>query len=70
MRRSLLTLSLLAVALCMTHSRAFGQNRDRRSFLGKVPPELVSEKEHWIGTRGPLTLAKLRGRVVWLLFNF
>ena len=42
----------------------------RNSYLGKSPPEIVSQLEHWIGAPVPLTLAKLKGKVVWLHFNF
>ena len=70
MRRYLLTLGLLATAMCLMNVPALGQKHDRHSFLGKVPPEIVSERDHWIGAREPLTLAKLKGRVVWLHFNF
>ena len=47
------------------------QDRDvqRKSLLGKAPPELVGAKENWF--RGPVpTLAGLKGNVVWLQFNF
>jgi len=40
------------------------------SYMGKTPPELVSEKEHWLNAKKPLSLEKLRGRVVWLEFSF
>lgn len=40
------------------------------SYLNRVPPELVSETSHWVNTNHPLTLANLRGKVVWLQFNF
>ncbi len=70
MRRYLLTLGLFATVTCLMNVRALGQKHDRHSFLGKVPPEIVSERDHWIGAREPLTLAKLKGRVVWLHFNF
>jgi hypothetical protein len=42
----------------------------RRTFLGAAPPELVSEPSQWLGAAPPVTLAGLRGRVVWLQFNF
>jgi hypothetical protein len=42
----------------------------RRTFLGAAPPELASEPGQWLGTAPPVTLAGLRGRVVWLQFNF
>ena len=41
----------------------------RKSFVGKAPPELVADKDHWLGG-APVTLASLRGKVVWLQFNF
>ena len=48
-----------------------GQERgvQRKGLLGKVPPEIVGAKENWF--RGPATtLAGLKGKVVWLQFNF
>ena len=42
-----------------------------RSFTGKVPPELRSSPDHWVNrTKGGLTLAKLKGKTIWLQFNF
>ena len=41
------------------------------SYKGKAPPELVSEKAHWINATEPLKLGDLKGRkVVWLEFGF
>ena len=65
----LLTLSFLA-ALLSSNDFALGQKHDRNSYLGKSPPELVSESQHWIGTPAKLTWDKLKGKVVWLHFNF
>jgi hypothetical protein len=42
----------------------------RKSFFNEAPPELVADKDHWLGTAAPVTLAKLKGKVVWLQFNF
>jgi outer membrane protein assembly factor BamB len=42
----------------------------RKSFLRMAPPELVCQKEHWLGKPRPVTLAELEGKVVWLQFNF
>jgi thiol-disulfide isomerase/thioredoxin len=39
------------------------------SYLGKAPPELVSEKDQWLNSE-PLQLAKLKGKVVWIEFGF
>jgi hypothetical protein len=41
----------------------------RKSLLGKEPPELVADAGQWLAGP-PVSLAKLRGRVVWLQFNF
>ena len=62
--------SLVALAACVVTGPVQGQKHDRNSYLGKNPPEIVSEKEHWIGTANRLTLAQLKGKVVWLHFNF
>ena len=40
------------------------------SYLGKAPPELVSEKAQWLNSDEALTFEKLRGKVVWLEFGF
>lgn len=41
------------------------------SYKGKAPPELVSEKDHWLNAAEPLKLADLKGKkVVWLEFGF
>ena len=41
------------------------------SYKGKAPPELASEKGHWLNAAEPLKLADLKGRkVVWLEFGF
>ena len=42
---------------------------DLKSFLGKAPPELVSEKGDWVNASDAVTLAKLKGKVVWLEFT-
>ena len=53
-------------------STSWAQNAEtlRKQFLGESPPELVSEKEHWLGKSEPVTLASLNGRVIWVQFNF
>ncbi len=48
---------------------ALRQPHDRNSYLGQTPPDLVSEPEHWAGTVPP-PLAQLKGKVVWLHFNY
>lgn len=41
----------------------------RAPLVGKVPPELQAAADHWLGSP-PTTLAALKGKVVWLQFNF
>ena len=65
-RHLLLALALSAVQAVV----AGGGEPTHKSFLGRRPPELVSTTEHWLGWNERLTLAKLRGQVVWLQFNF
>ena len=43
--------------------------QDAPSYLGKEPPELVSEKGQWLGTDQAWKLADLKGKVVWLEFG-
>jgi thiol-disulfide isomerase/thioredoxin len=40
------------------------------SYLGKAPPELVSQKDQWLNSSEAITLGMLRGKVVWLEFGF
>ena len=42
----------------------------RKSFLGQTPPEIVSEKGHWLAPPPYTKLEQLHGKVVWLQFNF
>lgn len=70
MRRHRVAIWLAALAACFVTAPVQGQKFDRNSYLGEAPPDLESEKEHWIGSEEPLTLAKLKGKVVWLHFNF
>ena len=41
----------------------------RKPLLGKTPPELVANSDDWLAGP-PISFAKLRGKVVWLQFNF
>jgi len=41
----------------------------RKPLLGKAPPELVTKDDDWLAGP-PASLQKLRGKVVWLQFNF
>jgi len=40
------------------------------SYLGKAPPEFANEGARWLNVAGPLTLEKLKGKVVWIEFGF
>lgn len=42
----------------------------RNSYMGKAPPELSGEADQWFNTKEPLSLAKLKGKVVWLEFSY
>ena len=53
------------LAATLTQDVQFGN-----SYLGKAPPELVSEKSQWLNSDDALTFEKLRGKVVWLEFGF
>ena len=46
------------------------QLHNHNSYLGQRPPELVAQREHWLGWSEPVTLEELKGQVVWLQFNF
>ena len=63
--------SLVALALLLGGAWPCALRGEERmkSFLGERPPELVFESEWWINTE-PLTLEKLRGKVVWLQYHF
>ncbi len=59
-----------ALALLATHTAAT-QDKDvqRKVLVGKTPPELVAADADWLAGP-PTTLAALKGKVVWLQFNF
>lgn len=67
-RRWYLLAMVLVVLALMQGAR--GDNPRGRSYVGHVPPELVSRAEHWLNADKPLELRQFKGRVVWLSFNF
>lgn len=69
--RSPLTIALATMLLCGAAPPCAPARAEppMKSFLGERPPELVFEAECWINTE-PLTLEKLRGKVVWLQYHF
>ena len=49
---------------------AAAQKLNHNSYVGKEPPELVSKRDHWLGCQEQVVLCDLKGKVVWLQFNF
>lgn len=67
MLRACCTLILLATTVS---APAFAQSPAlRKPLLGKTPPELVASADDWLAG-APVSLQKLRGKVVWLQFNY
>ena len=56
--------------ICCFASSGVAQRLNHNSYLGKRPPEIRAQREHWLGWRDTVTLADLQGKVVWLQFNF
>ena len=54
----------------MTIFACWAAAQDTKSFKGKAPPELTIPEKGWINSKKPLTLAGLKGRVIWLEFSF
>jgi hypothetical protein len=69
MHRASLKLPVATLVACLFSGLAPAQKHDRNSYLGETPPDIVSDKEHWAGAAPP-SLAQLKGKVVWLHFNF
>lgn len=61
---------LLVSLLTCTLAASSAAGSRCRSYIGETPPELMSDAEDWIGAGVPLSLADLRGKVVWLQFNY
>ncbi len=65
-----------AVLVCVAPSSFAKAPEDRQdskfgnSYLGKAPPEIASTKDQWFNAPAGLTLAALKGKVVWLEFGF
>ena len=72
-KRSCLSVILVLMASFTTQtavSRAQDSEILRKQFLGEFPPELISQKKHWLEKSEPVTLAGMKERVIWLQFNF
>lgn len=65
-----LALVVPLLMLSVLPGRCVGQRYGHNSYVGKRPPELVSRRTHWLGHQGPTALDQLKGKVVWLQFNF
>ena len=62
---------ILAVASVVTLAVLSSARADEKGTLvGNRAPEIVAEVEHWLGKFRPVTMAQLKGKVVWLHFNF
>jgi hypothetical protein len=61
------TLAVLAAAAVGAAQPAPG--RFQKALVGKPAPELVGHADHWLAGP-PSTLAGLKGKVVWVQFNF
>jgi hypothetical protein len=68
-RRSLVAITGLWLSVSLAEN-ASAQKLNHRSFLGCPPPELISQREDWLGWQSQIRLKDLRGKVVWLQFNF
>lgn len=55
---------------CSSNGTVTAQKHNFNSYLGKQPPELVSSEYHWLGWQERVTLEQLKGKVIWLQFNF
>ena len=63
---------VLAVSLFLVPGPGWAQAGEGycRDYNGKQPPELVAAPDDWMNDDNGLTLANLRGHVVWLEFSF
>jgi hypothetical protein len=62
-------LAALALALAAPAAEPEPVGRFDKDFRGQAPPELVGEADHWLAGP-PARFAALKGKVVWLQFNF
>ena len=55
---------------CSFVTTAGAQKFNHNSYVGLEPPKLVSQRDHWLGWQEQVVLNDLKGKVVWLQFNF
>lgn len=60
----------LAIAAALFAGSAAQDRKVRNSYLGKAPPELAADADTWLNAKEPLSLSKLKGKVVWLEFSY
>ena len=58
----------LALILALGSFQEEPEEKSWKSFLGSAPPEISIPKEKWINVDEPVTIEKLKGKVVWLEF--
>ena len=63
---------LVALVLAVTclSSTLHAEKPRATLFEGLIPPELVSQPEHWLNGGEGLRLRDLSGKAVWLQFNY
>ncbi len=61
----LIMLAVMAAGVAAQDAKMYSN-----TYKGKAPPELTMTKEHWITSKQALSLAKLKGRVVYLEFGY
>jgi hypothetical protein len=57
----------MKLAICVALLFSMQDKKYRNSYIGKAPPELAGE---WLNVKEAPTLAKLKGKVVWLEFSY
>ena len=68
--RSLASMLAVSVILVPGLSSAEDEQTYCRNYTGERPPELIADPDKWMNNDSGLTLANLRGHVVWLEFSF
>ena len=61
---------VLGVGLAAIALHGSGRPDEQDLLLSRSAPEIVGGEGHWLGKSIPTALAQLRGKVIWLHFNF
>ena len=67
---SVILVLMASITTQTAQSRAQDSKILPKQFLGEFPPELICQKEHWLVKSEPVTLTAMKGKVIWLQFNF